>query len=224
MPTRTKSEALPILKGRKVYLGFSGGPDATALAAKLQNQGATVVPVYVDYRASAGGKTSKDLRFARQSAQILGLSEPAVVRAPLGERPKSERNRFFIEVLTGAAQEGGGKLVALGTMLATYEAGGDWDEESNRDLDPKILGAHAAKVGVKVITWDSFGVTTKAGEFAGLKPKQRKAVAATTSCQMWWHVECGNCGSCKERRAAFLAAFGKDETNYRPNSKAAKMQ
>lgn len=204
----------------KVILGFSGGPDATALAYQLKRSGACVIPVYINYRkVSGGGKTAKDLHSAYASAKLLNIPVPIEYRAPLGARPKSQRNRFFVEVLASLVGKYCAKYVALGTIRTTVNMHKDsWRARTN-DLNPEILYNHSKKYEVEIITWDSFGARKKADEFIAFNEETRKALFVTTSCQMWFHTECGNCASCISRHSAFMEAFGCDPTNYRPNSK-----
>lgn len=209
------------LANQKVVLGFSGGPDAAALACKLKNLGAYVIPVYINYRkVSGGGKTAKDLRSAIKAARSLGIPDPLQIRRPLGKRPKNQRNRFFVKVLASLAKQHDARVVAIGTIRR------DNGDERNRlgraitnDLSPEVLRRHGRVVGVTVVTWDSFNVRNKADEFIGMDPETRDALFQTTSCQMWWRLECGNCHSCVSRHAAFVEAFGFDLTSYRPRSR-----
>ena len=208
------------IAGQKVALGFSGGPDAAALAYRLKHLGAEVVPVYVNYRqVPRGGKTAKDLRSAIPCAQSLGIPTPLELRVPLGQRPKSQRNRFFVKVLASVAQKEGGHIVALGTVKKDASTNEPLGRATINDLNPDILSRYGEKHSVQVLSWESCGVREKAEEFAGISPEAREFLFQTTSCQMWWRLECGNCHSCKERHAAFLHAFGFDRTLYRPNSK-----
>jgi len=208
--------------GIRIAVAYSGGPDATALAARLLSEGAHVTPVYIAYRGP-GGKTAKDLRFAKHSAQLLGLStewidKPLVHRISGDE--KSARNRIILGAISRAFAD---KIdaVAIGTYQETFTACGQWTKDSNDDLDPAFLAA-AVVPGHQLVSWDSFGVRCKTDEFRNLPAPAQAALFATTSCQMWWRVECGNCYSCLERHEAFVAAFGKDPTNYRAKSKVGK--
>jgi len=198
-------------QGQKVLVGYSGGPDAAALAYMLAKRGAIVVPVYVHYRERSGGKTTKDLRAARASARSLGIADPDIVRSPL-RGPKSERNAHLVRVLAQHARANGSTTMALGTIKT----------DDDPDLDPKNLSREARAFGVGVVTWDYFGIRDKASEFKGITPEHRNFLFETTSCQMWWHVECGNCYSCIARHDAFLKAFGFDPTRYRTGSKLEK--
>lgn len=202
----------------RVVVGFSGGPDAAALAYRLRQTGAEVIPVYVNYRKTLGGKSARDMYAVRVVAALLDIPRPIEVRAPLGARPKGQRNRFFVEVLAKIAKKHDADAIALGTIK---NDGGreELGRAMRNDLDPVVLTKHSNRVGVRVITWDTFGVITKADEFAGMSDCARNAILHTTSCQMWWKLECGNCGSCARRHQAFLSAFGEDPTRYRPNSR-----
>ncbi len=212
------------LRHTTVALAYSGGPDAAALAAKLKDMGANVLPVYVSYRAGRGGKTAKDLQAARRSAELLGLPI-TLIDNPLVRRITSElkptRNRLILQAISetlGADAQ----AVGLGTFQESFEADGQWTAESNEDLDPAVLAAVVSKNGHKLITWDSFGKTSKADTLGCLPADSRAGIFATISCQMWWRVECGNCYSCRERHAAFLSAFNCDPTLYKPNSTVGK--
>lgn len=208
-----------VLAGDKVVIGYSGGPDAAALAHFLKCMGADIVPVYINYRkVSGGGKIVKDLRAVYASAELLDLLRPVEIRMPLGIRPKNRRNRFFVEVLARIAKRRGAKYVALGTIKAVVIG----ERGYTNDLDPAKLYAHGKKRGVEVITWDTLGAHEKADEFYIFGEEKRKALFATTSCQLWWHVECGNCESCINRHLAFMKAFGYDPTVYHVNSKIVK--
>jgi len=208
------------LIGNKVVLGYSGGPDAAALAYKLKRLGAEIIPVYINYRkVSGGGKTTKDLRAGEHSAQLLKLPNILKVRAPLGTKPKSWRNRFFVSVLASVAREQCAHIVALGTFKKSVNERRMIGRATYNDLDPSVLTSHGHKHGVQVITWDTFGVKEKADEFVEMDISAQRAIFKTTSCQLWWKVECGNCASCVARHEAFLKAFGSDPTSYRPQSK-----
>jgi 7-cyano-7-deazaguanine synthase in queuosine biosynthesis len=221
--SQTMFDKEPDLTGKKVVLGFSGGPDAAALAYHLKRLGANVVPVYINYRAmSGGGKTAKDLRSTDPVAELLEIPVPMRIRAPLGNLPKSHRNRFFVKVLASIAKEQNENIVALGTIMEAPSTNESIERASISDLDPKILARQGNKYGVQVLTWDDFGVSRKMDEFAGLDIKARCALFQTTSCQMWWRPECGDCHSCRARHNAFLGAFGYDPTPYRQNSKIGK--
>jgi 7-cyano-7-deazaguanine synthase in queuosine biosynthesis len=210
--------------GNRIAVAYSGGPDATALAARLQAEGAHVTPVYVSYRGGTGGKTAKDLKAAKRSAQILGLPT-AWIDSPLVKRiesdAKSMRNRIILAEISRAF---GDKIqaVGIGTFQEIFAASGQWTEESNDDINPDILAKALKAGGHKLVTWDTFGVHSKADQFRDLSAQAQDALFATTSCQMWWKVECGNCYSCLERHAAFVAAFGKDPTKYRSNSRVGR--
>ena len=204
-----------------VVLGFSGGPDAAALAHKLVSADIQVIPVYVDYRASQGGKTSKDIAAAKRICPLLNLPEPLIVRAPLGDEPKGRRNRHFLGVLADIAHREHFNTIALGTMRVNGER--NVDRMTRNDLDPAVLGRRAEREGVSLVTWDSFGVREKSREFDGVTPRARLALFESTSCQLWFRLECGNCHSCIARHEAFMDAFGADWTAYRPQSRIAKM-
>ncbi len=212
------------LDDMSIAVAYSGGPDACALAARLQALGAEVIPVYLVYR-NRGGKTSKDLRGAINSAKLLGLTtellDNPLERAITGD-DKSRRNYLILETFARAPIAKQIDAIGLGTYQETSEASGLWTEESNQDLEPRLLMSALKGTSLRLITWDSFGVKRKADEFVGLSNAARQALFATTSCQMWWKVECGNCYSCLERHEAFLSAFGQDPTVYRPNSTVMK--
>lgn len=210
------------LPGVTVAVAYSGGPDATALAARLLQIQAAVVPVYVAYRGSGGGKTSKDIAAAIASAKMLRLPlehiQSPLVASIKGD-DKSSRNRLMLEAMAERFAGTDIGALGLGTYLAVHEASGLWTEESNADLDPAVLVRSSGKKGHDLITWDSFGVKCKEDEFRAMPPHARKALYRTTSCQLWFKVECGNCYSCVERHDAFMKAFRRDPTVYRPNTR-----
>ena len=215
----------PDLTGKKVVLGFSGGLDAVALAYHLKRLGANVVPVYINYRKmSGGGKTAKDLRLVDPVAELLEIPVPLRIRAPLGNLSKSHRNRFFVKILASLAKEQNGNIVALGTIMENPHLNEPAERATINDLDPAVLTRHGNKYDVKVFTWDDFDISRKTDEFSGLDVKAQRAIFQTTSCQMWWRSECGNCHSCISRHNAFLGAFGYDPTPYRPDSRIARKQ
>ena len=212
------------LVGKKIVVAFSGGPDAAALAARLLKLGASIIPVYLTYR-NKGGKTVKDLKGALDSAKLLGLPTQYLenpLERPISGDEKSRRNRIILETFAQADFAQKVDAIGLGTFEERFEASGLWTDESNEDLAPSCLLPSLSGSGLDLITWDSFGIFDKTSEFKGLPAAVRRALYATTSCQMWWKVECGNCYSCRERHEAFLAAFGEDPTIYRPNSTIGK--
>jgi hypothetical protein len=172
--------------------------------------------VYVSYRANEGGKTQKDLRAVRRVAELMRLPEPIVVRSPLGRRPKSWRNRHIIDALGAEAFARGQPYVALGTYRPPRSQLTRLSRATRNDLNPALLKRYGRRQWhVSVITLDDFGVRDKWVAFRDISgDADRKALFATTSCQLWFKKECGRCYSCRARHEAFTAVFGHDPTVY----------
>ena len=86
---------------------------------------------------------------------------------------------------------------------------------SDDDINPTKL---QESINLKLHTMGMY----KSAILRQLGTKDQRALFNTTSCQMWFKSECGQCYICVERHAAFIVALGYDHTTYNYNPMASK--
>ena len=196
----------------KVVQLMSGGFDSVGQAMLLLNQGHEVQPLYIRFRLG-GGKESKEINRSQECAQKLGLPEPIIIRHRIPSSEYDRRDHTLVELAAGIAREIGYEAVAIATSYypgTDAVANIDWE-----DMNPRSLEQRA---GMKVFTLEMH----KGELLHQLEPAQKRILFDTTSCQLWFKLECGRCYRCAERHAAFIVALGYDNTVYNHNPKKAK--
>jgi hypothetical protein len=227
---------------------FSGGMDSVILASIAKERGYDLIPFYMSHRANVGNVTKKEIVAASKLARtVLGrklvifkpptkktpkwYSELGLVfesdKLPVLKGDKDHRNRTFIDILhdEGMADE----VVALGLFGSTRVDGKERTKARADDIIPARLSEYLKSIGgsgtiLSLAEYDGPGGEAGAKERAltDLPASAKRHVLASESCLMWFGKPCGDCWSCMDRVKSITAAWGKDTTPYRAESKADK--
>ncbi len=154
---------------------------------------------------------------------------------PVPKERKDQRNRVFIRALRETGILEAVDHVALGVLGVDGETE-FLDEESAEKVIAKVGASRLRDVthedierdakldpGV-LITPAALGITGKVNllRSVGRRESDQKLCLSSESCLMYFNKPCGNCASCKSRVQAFMEAWGKDSTPYRPGTWAAR--
>lgn len=215
------------------YVLHSGGLDSTtALAlASTQEDVRDLYSVNIDY----GQRHVRELDSAATTASNLGARRITIdLRAwaghlsgaltdgetpvPSGEYDEETmsdtvvpgRNAVFITAAGAVAKSRSGDHPAV-VVVATH--GGD--HHLYADCRPEFIAAQdrALRLGTEVGLWAPFAEVSKTGI---VKEANRigAPLADTWSCYEGGQLHCGVCGTCRERRDAFIGAGVPDPTEY----------
>lgn len=220
-------------QGQHVVTILSGGLDSTALAYYLDHHGYNQTFVSFDY----GQKHRRELDFAEATANRLGGAWHKI-RLPLGDVLESalttssievphghyeeesmsrtvvpNRNAIMLAIAFGIANSLGADYVAIGVHAGDHAVYPDCRPEFIHRFEqmqrvalegvnngsPSLLApfVHLRKDGIVQI---GHGIQTP--------------WALTWSCYEGGETHCGKCGTCVERKEAFLLAGVKDPTIY----------
>ncbi len=212
---------------------LSGGLDSTTLLAHYVDAGYRVLAVSVDY----GQRHVRELDAAHKVAELydadfLLVDVPALgevlegsaltdanVDVPDGHYAEASmrrtivpnRNAVLINIAAAAAMAAGAKVVAVGV-----HAGDHW-------VYPDCRPAAIAAIGAALATAnDGLHPPALEAPFIGWSKEEivahGHALAAplflTWSCYQGGARHCGRCGTCQERREAFVRARVPDPTDY----------
>jgi 7-cyano-7-deazaguanine synthase len=217
----------------KTVVTFSGGMDSTTLLYHLRQQGHEVLALSVDY----GQRHRVELDCARRIVESLGLTHEVADLRPitrlLGDSSLTNKS---IDVPLGhyAAASMKATVVPNRNMIMLAVAAG-WaisqranhlayaahagDHAIYPDCRPEFADTmtHAIELAdwhqVKLI-WPFVNMTK--AEIATLGHKLGVPFERTWSCYQGGSVHCGACGTCVERREAFMLAGVPDPTAYDP--------
>lgn len=182
------------------------GYDSVAMALVLQDEGHAIFPLYVNFRRG-GGKASKEMSSMRKVIGMTHFQPLKVIKHYIPKAKYDTRNRTLCKLAAHYAQDQDISHVAIGSQLfAGVALIGDFPRA---DVDPATLQASVPE-GITVIT----GQMHKSVATYKLCTKDRRILFETTSCQLWYKDECGQCFSCVERHAAFVTVMGYDHTTY----------
>jgi 7-cyano-7-deazaguanine synthase len=223
--------------GPTTVVTFSGGMDSTTLLYDLRDQGHEVLAISVDY----GQRHRVELECSRQIAEHLGIAyELADLRAissllkgssltevsspiPLGHYADESmkqtvvpnRNMLLLAVATAWAINRKADQVAYAAHAG--------DHTIYPDCRPEFADVMAKAIGLadwhKVELIRPFVHMTKA-QIAARGHRLGVPYELTWSCYQGRNVHCGACGTCIERREAFLLAEVPDPTHYDDNAPA----
>ena len=222
----------------------SGGFDSVAYGALLAKAGLKLAAVYCSHRPNVGNVTKKELRAAALfSKKVLGRrllilkpyakgKEPSwwcefgdvafTTKMPVPKAEKHLRNRRFMAALREHDLDKG--VVAIGLLGTNERTPKNRLADEEHDLLKKTIR------GELLTPEASFGFKGKLDTKAALlrcigdDEALRKVIWASTSCRLYFKKHCGTCWGCKERVQAFMKAWGKDRTVYRPGSWADKFR
>lgn len=220
---------------RHVVVIASGGMDSTTLAYWLAAQGAALTMISYDY----GQRHSVELDFAHTVARALGVPHHVVDLSDLGSILRGSalteesvgvpdgyytdesmratvvpnRNAIMLDIAVGAAIASGADAVAYGAHAG--------DHSIYPDCRPAFLDAYGRMVaaGNDGFLPDGFQVLAplvplSKADIVALADDLGVPLAGTWSCYRGGRLHCGTCGTCVERREAFVVAGVPDPTRY----------
>ncbi len=189
---------------------LSGGLDSMGQAIILRTQEHTIYPLYVRFRM-AGGKQAREQRIVQELSDVCGLETPRIVIHRIDRKDYDMRNRLLCRIAEEYAIELGADSIAIGAPTGSYNFGTANDE----DLDVDVL---KACVDIDVHTTGLY----KCIILKRIPESLRWVMPRTSSCHMWYKQECGQCYICAERHAAFIVAYGYDQTVYIENPRGSR--
>jgi 7-cyano-7-deazaguanine synthase len=215
----------------KTILIYSGGLDSTALLYQLKAEGREVKTLSINY----GQKHIKELTAARYITSNLGVEHQIVdlsaIRPLLGGSSQtddsvavpdghyaeevmkktivSNRNMLMLSVAGAWAISSRYDTIAYAAHAGDHAIYPDCREEFVKPLNEAMQNADWHKVSIE----RPFISTTKAG-IVKVGSKLNVPFAQTWSCYKGGDKHCGTCGTCYERREAFIEAGVKDPTPY----------
>ncbi|MBO6103064.1 MAG: 7-cyano-7-deazaguanine synthase QueC [Opitutales bacterium] len=215
----------------KTVLIYSGGLDSTVLLHHLASTGSVAEAVSVNY----GQKHFKELEFAAENCRRLGVPHRVIDLSSLSDMfgdcaltsPKVEvpdgsyapenmsatvvPNRNMILLSFAAA-----RAIAKKCDAVAYAAHGG-DHALYADCTPEFADAMAGAIRLadarKIELLRPFINMAKA-QIVSLGAKLGVDFSLTWSCYKGGERHCGKCGTCSERRQAFIAAGVPDPTAY----------
>jgi len=215
----------------KTILIYSGGLDSTALLYQLKAEGREVKTLSINY----GQKHIKELTAAKYITSNLDVEHRIVdlsslrpllggssqtddaVAVPDGHYAEevmkktivSNRNMLMLAVAGAWAISSRYDTIAYAAHAGDHAIYPDCREEFVRPLNEAMQNADWHKVSIE----RPFINTTKAG-IVKVGSKLSVPFAQTWSCYKGGDKHCGTCGTCYERREAFIEAGVKDPTPY----------
>lgn len=216
----------------------SGGMDSTTLAYQLKDEGYDLMVLSFDY----GQRHFKELSFARQVADDLGAQFAEINLAPLGKMLDSalttpgsavpeghyanenmaatvvpNRNSIMLSIAFGVAVAQKADIVAF--------AAHSGDHPIYPDCRPEFVGAFNA---AEILANEGFGkeglhllapyINLTKADIVKIGDKLDVPYSQTWSCYKGNLNHCGRCGTCVERKEAFLLAKVADPTEYEDES------
>lgn len=215
----------------KTVITFSGGLDSATLLYFLQKQGHRVLAISIDYgqrhrieldhaaRILSHVGVPHEVADLRAITRLLGGSsqtDPSV-DVPLGHYEADtmkatvvpNRNMIMLAVATGWAIQQKAENVAYAAHAG--------DHTIYPDCRPEFAEALATTIGLadwhRVALLRPFVNKTKA-DIVRLGHELGVPFAWTWSCYQGGMMQCGACGTCIERREAFLVSHMPDPTEY----------
>ncbi|MCC7192476.1 MAG: 7-cyano-7-deazaguanine synthase QueC [Phycisphaeraceae bacterium] len=221
----------------KTVVLFSGGIDSTTMLFHLRQAGHEVLALCVDYGQRHRTELSRAARIAEawsiplETADLRAITrllagssqtDPAV-QVPLGhytdESMKAtvvpNRNMIMLAVAAGWAITQQASAVAYGAHSG--------DHAIYPDCRPQF--ADALALAISLCDWRSVElirpfVNMSKTQIVTLGHSLGVPFARTWSCYQGESLHCGACGTCIERREAFLLAGVPDPTDYSENAPA----
>ena len=219
----------------KTVAVISGGMDSVTLAYMLQHEGHDLTLISFDY----GQRHKKELLFATECAKQLGVPHhivdlsclnPLVANSSLtnkdidvpdghyaAETMKQtvvpNRNSIMLNIAAGLAVSIGARHIATGVHGGDHYIYPDCRPAFIKSLDTLLTIANEGFIDTKFTVIAPYLYWTKAdivtvGEMVGVP------WAETWSCYKGGDIHCGACGTCFERREAFIDAGVADPTLY----------
>ncbi len=218
-------------KIKRVVVLFSGGLDSTVLMADLMSKGYQVTALCCKY---ASKHNKKELAAAQNICDSLGIKYTEVELDFIGRLFKSNllegggdipqgeydkptmsqtvipfRNPIMMSIATGLAES----IEAEAVAIAAHSG----DHSIYPDCRPEFLDSFATSmrlgtdVGIQLLR--PFANITK-GEIVTRGHELGVDFSKTWSCYVGGDKHCGKCGTCVERKQAFITAGVEDPTIY----------
>ncbi len=241
MPARSErgDSAAPTPCVWGTVLILSGGLDSSVLLYHLRADGRTVVALSFDY----GQRHARELESAKRICELAGRTAHRIVNlrslaplfgnaalvdrsvpVPLGEYDEvnmlgttvPNRNMIMLSIATAFA------LAQKASAVAFAAHSGQRDPEGSRTTYPdcRPVFVEALSLAVHLADWNSdvdlvapFVRWTKA-DIVRRGVELAVPFEQTWSCYEGGELHCGECGTCRERRAAFAEAGVTDPTRY----------
>ncbi len=219
----------------KVVVLCSGGMDSVTALHWARREHDVIAVVSFDYGAK---HNHRELPFAAEQAALAGVTRHETIRLGFVERlfasdllksggavPDGHyeaenmkqtvvpfRNAIMLSIACGFAESAGAESLVIAAHGGDHAIYPDCREEFMRAMgDAMRLGTYA---GVQLLR--PFIAMTKA-EIAALGARLGVNFSRTWSCYKGGAIHCGTCGTCVERREAFMHAGLKDPTVYASN-------
>lgn len=216
----------------KAIVIYSGGLDSTVLVAKMLNEGYEVKALSINY----GQRHGLELEHAATICQRLGVEHRIAnltalapflagssqtskdIPVPHGHYAAENmkltvvpnRNALMLSVATAWAISSKAEFVAYGAHAGDHAIYPDCREEFCRPMAEAMRNADWHKVELV----RPFINMTKA-DIVLLGSKIKSPMELSYSCYEGEETHCGLCGTCIERRLAFLEAKVEDPTKYK---------
>jgi 7-cyano-7-deazaguanine synthase len=215
----------------KTVLAYSGGLDSTVLMHQLLDDGDQVLALSVDY----GQRHRVELEYAERSAERLGVEwrladlsnvgqllggssltspEIAVPHGHYAEESMKQtvvanRNMIMLAVAAGWAISRRAERVAYAAHTGDHAIYPDCRPEFAEAVDRAIRLAdwHEIYLYCPFVRLTKAQIVTRGAELG-------VDFVRTWSCYEGGRIHCGRCGTCFERREAFLEAGVMDPTEY----------
>ena len=213
----------------------SGGLDSSAAAYLLADQGTTVSLLSFDY----GQRHRRELDFAARIADQLGASHTVVdmssvgrlltgsaltdprVRVPDGHYRDAtmrstvvpNRNAIMLDIAAGAAVAAGADAVAFGAHSGDHFIYPDCRQDFFEAISASIRRGNDGFLAEDFAVLAPFLRCSKT-EVVTAAARLGVPFEVTWSCYRGGKVHCGTCGTCVERREAFVLAGVDDPTDY----------
>lgn len=209
----------------------SGGLDSTTLLYQLRAEGHSLRALSVDY----GQRHGRELTFARELVAEFGIdwrpldltrlvqffgqnsltdsthAVPAGAYSPdtMAQTLVPNRNMVLLSVAIAWAIDSASQAVAFGAHGGTYTPYPDCRPAFATAMDAAARVCHTAPIEVwaPFVNWSKADIVTRGAELG--VPFER-----TWSCYRGGETHCGKCGTCADRRAAFVESGVPDPTEY----------
>ena len=200
----------------KVISLCSGGVDSIVLTTALANRPdiEEVIPVYISFR-QGGGKEAKETEVMQKLLIHPKIKPFHILRGKqyhIAKEDYGNRNVQLLKFGEWCAESLDYTAISLGTCSG-YNDYADRDNIASNEDDPIYL---QSQIKPKLFTLDDFNVKSKVDVINLGYDLLGDRLFETTSCQLWYKMDCGSCYSDVERYTAFkLSKYGCDKTIYK---------